>query len=213
MVSTHALPDDESEEILALGAPDFTDELEMGEAEEDGEPVFGLSFAAVQTGQKQSRAADPTGAWDLSDLQELVVEEKKGDFGGDGSSSRDDAVVMDEEFDDDEHDLIMAVWGIDGEGGDLQVGTRVRRRAPAVPQHYLPYGLIAAGLGALLIVAVVGIGAALLVAVLTSPPTIVEPIDPAALPKVEIERIDLEAEKEKSADEILEEVLGEDAEE
>ncbi len=204
-------PDDESEELLALGAAEFTDELAMGEADEDDdEPVFGLSFAVGV--QKQSQAEDPTGAWDLSDLQELVVEEKKGDFGGDGSSARDDVIVMDEDFDDDEHDVIMAVWGIDGEGGEVEVGARVRRRAPPVPRHYLPYGLIAAGLGALLIVAMVGIVGALLVALVTGPPVVVEPVDPSTLPKVEIERVDLDAEKEKTADEILEEVLGEEDE-
>jgi hypothetical protein len=189
----------EATDELALGGAEdygFDDALEMGEGDDEDGPVFGLSFGAPR---------EPTGAWDLGDIQELVVNETKGHFDAD-NSGRNDVMIMEEEFDD-EDEVVVAVWEPDSPDGTLRVGAMVRRRASTVPKQYIPYGLIAAGLGALLLVAVAGIGAVMIIALIRGPRVEVAPLQPDQIPKVEIERKPIE---EQTADEILQEVLGEE---
>ncbi|MEZ4317515.1 MAG: hypothetical protein R3F61_08420 [Myxococcota bacterium] len=186
-----------ADELALGGVEDYgTDEASLGLDGEDG-PVFGLSFATERH--------EPTGAWDLAEVADLVVNETRGRFEADGGG-RNDVVVMEEDFDDDD-EVVVAVWEPETPGGAPRVGARVRRRQVLVPKQYIPYGLIAAGLGALLLVAVMGIVAVITIGVLSGPRVEVRPLDPEAIPKVEIERKPVE---EKTADEILEEVLGED---
>lgn len=203
----------EAPDELALGAvDDYTDELALGEADEDDEDddegggaMLSLSFGASTS---ISLAADDdtgTGAWDLdlSGLQELSVKEVKGDFGGDGDASRFDAMVMEDEFDPDAQ-VITAVW--EGPQGDFKLGTQVRR-ARRKPQ-LMPYWILAAALSAAGLAAVLGIGLLIVIGLLTGPEREFVPLEEGDLPKVEIERKPIE---EKTADEILDEVLGEDA--
>ncbi|MCB9677291.1 MAG: hypothetical protein H6737_19385 [Alphaproteobacteria bacterium] len=187
----------EATDELALGAAEdygMDDILPMAEGDDEDGPVFGLSFGS----------SDPTGAWDISDVHELVVNETRGHF--DASDGRNDAMVMEEDFDDDD-EVVVAVWEPSTPGGAVRVGAVVRKRTTAVPKQYIPYGLIAAGLTALLLVAVTGIVAVVVIAVVSGPKVEVRPLDPSQIPKVEVERKPIE---EKTADEILEEVLGEE---
>lgn len=186
-----------ADELALGGAEDYglDDVLSMGSADGEDGPVFGLSFG---------EAREPTGAWDLADIQELVVNETKGHFAAD-SAARNDVMVMEEDFDD-EDEIVVAVWEPESPDGELHLGTVIRKRV-VVPKQYLPYGFIAAGLGALLVIAFLGIVLVGGIALLAGPNVEVRPLDRDKIPKVEIERKPIE---DKTADEILEEVLGED---
>lgn len=206
----------EAPDELALGAyDDYSDELALGAAEDDlefgdddsdeeeyGAAVLSLAFGA-QTSQVSLADDDPLASgWfdDIGDVRELSVQEKKGDFGGDGDNARYDVFIMEEEFDPDA-EVITAVW--EGPYG-LHFGTRVRHKGSA--RQLLPYailGTVLAGAGVLAFACIV------MIAVLSwymGPTVEVVPLDPADLPKVEIERKPIE---EQTADEILKEVLGE----
>lgn len=187
---------------LALGDADdydddFSMELAMGEADEAGSSVS-LTFGVSQT-------LAGTGAWDVGDMQELVVQETKGDFGGDGSSARDDVMVMEAEYDPDAQ-IVDAVWQ-DAEGTMRM--QRSIRRANASKPVLLPYGVIAGlllllGAGAMVIVL------GLVVAALFAPTVVPLPTGPK-IPVVEIDEKAVEEAQKKTAEEILNEVLGEDA--
>ena len=186
-----------TDELALGGAEDYglDDVLALGGAEGEDGPVFGMVFG---------EAREPTGSWDLADIQDLVVNETRGHFESDGGA-RDDVMVMEEEFDDDD-DVVVAVWEPDSPGGELQFAAVIRKKV-MVPKQYLPYGFIAAGLGVLLLVAGAGIVLVGLVALLASPKVEVRPLDRAKIPKIEIERKPIE---HQTADEILEEVLGDE---
>jgi hypothetical protein len=204
---------DVSEPIGGLLAMEAGDELALGAAEDygiddvvalgedDGEgPVFGLSFDSANAG-------DGTGAWELSHLSELVVQETRGEFDI-TSDARHDASVMEDEFDPDD-EVVVAVWAPTLPGAPMRVKARVRRKAaPPVRAEYLPYGVIAGALMLLLGLAFVGVLAVVIVAMVSGPRREVAPLDPERVPKIEIDRKPIE---EKTADEILEEVLGEPA--
>jgi len=184
-----------ADELALGGAEDYglDDVLALGGAEGEDGPVFGMVFG---------EAREPTGSWDLADIQDLVVNETRGHFEADGGA-RDDVMVMEEEFDDDD-DVVVAVWEPDSPGGQVQFAAVIRKKVK-VPKQYLPYGFIAAGLGVLLIVAGAGIVLVGLVALLAGPKVEVRPLDRAKIPKIEIERKPIE---NQTADQILEEVLG-----
>lgn len=187
-------------EELALGAPEdygLDDVVALGEDDGEG-PVFGLSFGAA--------SSDGTGAWDLAEIGGLVVNETRGAFDA-TSDARHDVGVMEEEFDPDD-DVVVAVWAPTLPGAPPRVKARVRRKAkPMVRNEYLPYGVIAGLLAGLLLFAGIGITGIAAFGLLassssSSTPIAVQPPDPGAAQKA------AEAEK-MSADEILQEVLGE----
>jgi hypothetical protein len=185
---------------LALGdADDYGDfSIALGEADDEGASV------ALTFGVSDTLAGD--GQWDLGDVKELVVQETKGDFGGDGTSARDDAMVMEAAYDP-EAEFFDAVW--QDPGGKVRVG-RAIRRSHTVDPVLLPYGVIAGGLlllGGAAAVVVVGL---VIAAVLMPGP---EPIETRVkVPDVQIDEAAIEEAKKKTADQILQEVLGDDAE-
>lgn len=218
-----AKPTDDDEPIgglLALEAPDelalgglddYTDELAMGEADDDDDDSYGgamlsLSFGEAHTASVSLSAQDDlgTGAWDLdlSGMKELSVQEVKGDFKGDGEG-RYDAFVMEDEFDPDA-EVITAVW--EGPKGERVLGTQVRRLRRK--QQLMPYWILGAALSAAGLAAVLGIAIIAAISIAMGPEREFVPLEEGDLPQIEIERKPIE---EQSADEILQEVLGDDA--
>lgn len=192
-----------ADELALGGAEDYgVDVVALGEDDGEG-PVFGLSFGGPEAGGWGGESRDPTGAWELSELAGLVVQETKGAFDA-KADGRHDVSVMEEDFDPDA-DPVIAVWAPTLPGAPPRLGTRRTRRPPVVSREYLPYGLIAGGLAALLVIVVAGVVGIALLALFAGPSRQVAPLDPTQIPKVEIERKPIEP---QTADEILEEVLG-----
>ncbi len=180
-------------EELALGDPgDYGEPLAMGEAEGDGLALtFGVS------------SVEPSSGWEIADISELVVNEVQGSFDAAGAS---DAMVMEDEFDPDA-EVIAAVWF--EEGGAYKVERRIRRSRRRKAE-LLPYGLIAVGLLGLGSLALAGIVVVALVTWLRPAPAPAPSVrtTPALPVEVRHDREKLERAKAMTADEILEEVLG-----
>lgn len=189
-----------ADELALGGAEDYgVDVVALGEDDGDG-PVFGLSFGAGADN------GDGTGAWELADIAELIVQETRGEFEAKGDA-RHDASVMEEEFDADA-DVVVAVWAPTLPGAPPRVGARVRKRnAPLVRREYLPYGVIAGGLAGLLGVVVVGVFAILLLGLFTGPRSAPQDAGPAPIPT---EPRPVKPIEPQTADEILQEVLGDE---
>lgn len=190
-----------ADELALGGAEDYgVDVVALGEDDGEG-PVFGLSFGAAADN------GDGTGAWELADIAELVVQETRGEFDAKGDA-RHDASVMEEEFDADA-EVVVAVWAPTLPGAPPRVGARVRKRnAPLVRREYLPYGVIAGGLAGLLGVVIVGVFGILLISLFTGGSG-----SPAPVPASERPPVDAPPPRPiepQTADEILDEVLGED---
>lgn len=192
----------EAGDELALGDPDdYGEILELGEAGED-DAMFALDFGAEDT------FAGGAG-WDLGDIQELVVNEApEGDFAGDPYERGDVTAIEDFFFDDEDLDaMVVAVF--QGEDGKARLERRVKL-AKRRQQVLLPYGLIAAGLLVLGGIALVGVVLVIATALMAPTVSIDQPLDRSTLPKVEIDRTRVEKAKQKTADEILQEVLGDE---
>lgn len=198
------------EELEMGSVDDYTDELEMGESDDDSEEytgggaVLSLAFGAQTT---QLTTHDPsgdlgTGSWNVSDfgnMKELVVQEVKGDFKGDGEG-RYDVYVMEEEFDPDA-EVITAVW--EGPTGRRSMGTQVRRRR--TPQaNLMPYWILGSVLAAAALAVLIGIATVAIVSMVMGPTREIAPLSEANLPTIEIERKEIVP---QTADEILREVL------
>ena len=202
-------------EELALGSvDDYTDELEMAESDDDddedsdgyarGGAVLSLSFGAQTTQIRSDPAGDlGTGAWNAGDFskmkEQLVVQEVKGNFGGDGEG-RYDVYVMEDEFDPDA-EVITAVW--EGPKGQRLVGTQVRRRRTQ-QAALMPYWILGSMLAAAGLAVVIGIVAVVILSLAMGPKREIAPLSEANLPVIEIERKPIVP---QTADEILEEVL------
>lgn len=192
----------ESEELALGSADDYgIEEIDALPADDDtGEaPIFGLS---VGFGER----AQVSDVWDVADLQELVVNETRGQFDADGDG-RKDAYVMEEEWDPSDT-VVLAVWKSEHPGGKMSFAPRIRRHRSH--RHLLPYGMIAAGLGAAAVVGLVGIAALGLVTVMAGSRTVIAPLDRSKIPVVEYERKVIVP---QTPEEILDEVLGEKSEE
>ncbi|MCB9668861.1 MAG: hypothetical protein H6736_05165 [Alphaproteobacteria bacterium] len=189
----------EAYDDLALGDPDdYGEMLELGEADAEG------AMVALDFGASDSLAG--TGAWDLGEVAGLVVNERKGDFGGDGSSARDDVMVMEEEYDPDA-EVVAAVW--QDADGRVRLERRIKRQR-RTSTMLLPYGLIAGMLLVLGGVALVGVVFIVIAALLAPAPGPVDGPATPHLPTVESDHAKIEAARKKTSEEILQEVLGED---